>query len=126
MTQADTAEGLSALTCRRRGTQRPVRRRTINSSADGRVLESVVRLGRLLNRGRPTRLAREIPVSRINRKTLVFLVALGLVVYTIRGAGTTEAKWLAVKVLYAFLAVLIVTKVLWAYLRRNPDGEADE
>ncbi len=63
---------------------------------------------------------------RINRKTLVFLAALGLVVYTIRGAGSTEAKWRAVKVLYAFIAILIVTKVVWAFIRRNPNGEADE
>ena len=47
--------------------------------------------------------------------------------YTIRGTGSSEeAKWLAVTVLFAFIAVLIVTKVVWAYVRRNPNGEADE
>ncbi len=66
-------------------------------------------------------------MTRINRKTLIFLVALGAVVYTIRGTGSSEeAKWLAVTVLFAFIAVLIVTKVVWAYVRRNPNGEADE
>ncbi len=62
----------------------------------------------------------------INRKTLIFLAALGLVVYTIRGASTTESKWQAVKVLYGFIAIMIIVKVVWTFVRRNPSGEADE
>jgi len=65
-------------------------------------------------------------VRSINRKTLVFLAALGLVVYTIRGAPTTESKWRAASVLWGFIAILIVVKLVWTFLRRNPKGEADE
>jgi len=65
-------------------------------------------------------------VRGINLKTLLFMIALGLVVYTIRGTGSRESSWQAAKVLYAFLGILIVAKVLWMFIRRNPNGETDE
>ena len=62
----------------------------------------------------------------INWKTLLFMIALGLVVFTIRGTGSRESSWQAAKVLYAALGILIVVKVLWMFIRRSPNDETDE
>lgn len=62
----------------------------------------------------------------MNWKTLLFMIALGGVVFTIRGTGSRESSWQAAKVLYAFLGILIVVKVLWTFIRRSPNRETDE
>ncbi len=62
----------------------------------------------------------------INWKTLLFMIALGVVVFTIRGTGSRESSWQAAKVLYGFLGILIVVKVLWMFIRRSPNRETDE
>ena len=58
-------------------------------------------------------------MRRLDRKTLLFLLVLGLVIFSLRGSGDPSNSWRAVVVLYGLIAFIVLVK--WLVERRGPE-----
>ena len=64
----------------------------------------------------------------VRGRTLLFLVFIGVIVFSVRGRGSESDRWRAVLVMAGIIALLVVGQfvVAWVRKRRGEEGPQDD